>query len=112
MASSIARLADAFLIGMNAFNAFVLFTHLHHVDSPLKKPFISAKLRIVTVAHSTPFFVSTIFAILISITSCSAIKYSLTSNHAMLIRAIVSAYTFACTSIFVKLSNHMIKDTT
>lgn len=102
-------LADAFLAHINIFNAFVLFTHLHHVDSPLKKPFVNAKLRIVSKVHSTPFLVSGVLVALLSITACSTILYNLTSDNAMLVRAIVSAYTFACTSIFVKLSNHMIK---
>lgn len=106
------RLVDAFLVGINIFNLFVWITHIHPIESPLKKIFVNAKYHIVSKAHSTPFAVSTTLTALLSITTCSAIKYHVSSSDndtAMLIRAIVSVYTFACTTIFVKLSNHMIK---
>jgi len=104
---------DAFLIGINIFNAFVLFTHLHPVESPLKKPFMNAKIRFVSKVHSTPFFVSFALAVLLSITTYSGIQYNVSpspeNNQGMLIRAIVAAYTFVITSLFVKLSNQTIK---
>lgn len=102
-------MVDGFLAGINLFNAFVLFTHLHPVESPFKKTFINAKLRVVSKVHSTPFLVSAILASLLCITTNSAMKYNVTNETAALVRAIVSAYTFACTSIFVKLTNQMIK---
>lgn len=108
-------LADAFLAGINIFNAFVWFTHLHPVESPLKKPFANAMLLVVSKFHSTPFAVSTALAALIFITACSSMSIEYKANSAshddtrMLIRAIVSAYTFAITSLFVKHSNLTIK---
>ena len=107
-------LIDAFLLTINIFNAYVLFTHLHPVDSPLKRPFVDCMLRIVDKAHSTPLVVSATLTALLSITACSAIQYNFSigadaADGRLLIRAIVSAYSFATTSIFVKLSDHMIK---
>ena len=103
------RLVDTFLFLFNLFNAFVLLCHLHPVDSPIKEPIIEAKYHIVSKAHSTPFFVASHLATLLAITTCSVLKYNTTSEKSMQIRAIVAAYTFACTCIFVKLSNIMLK---
>lgn len=107
---------DAFLCIFNLFNTCVLFAHLHPVESPIKVPILKAKLYIVSRVHSTPFLVSFFLASLLSITTSSGVKYYVNSTSgadnedtAMLIRAIVAAYTFVCTSIFVKLSNNMIK---
>lgn len=100
--------ADAFLASINIFNVFVWFYHIHPVESPLKKPFASALLQFLSRVHSTPFVVSSVLATLLSITTCSTITYAI-HDTSMLIRAIVSAYTFAFTSIFVKHTNIALK---
>lgn len=103
------KLTDAFLVGINIFNAFVLVTHLHPVESPLKKPFLNAKLHVVTRVHARPFLVCVPLGLLLSTTTCSVIHYHFSSNPAALLRAVVAGYTFMCTCIFIKLSNQMIK---
>ena len=101
---------DALLFGINLFNIFVLFTYLQPVESPLKTPLINLKYRIVSKVHSTPLVVSTTLSALLCITTTSFIKYTcdVSSSNEMLIRAIISGYTFVVTCIFVKLSNIMI----
>jgi len=101
---------DALLFGINLFNLFVLFTYLQPVESPLKTSLVHLKYRIVSKVHSTPLVVSTTLSALLCITTTSFIKYiyDVSSSNEMLIRGIISGYTFVVTCIFVKLSNIMI----
>ena len=102
-------IVDLALIAINIFNAFVLFAHLHPVESPLKKLLLVRMQQMVSGVHSTRYGVVFVQLFLLCITACSATRYYQEDNTVMLIRAIVSGYTFACTSIFVKLSHQMLK---
>ena len=101
-------LTDTFLIIINIFNIFVLFTHLQPLESPLKIPAIKFKHRVVSQVHNLPFVVASTLSTLLLITSCFAAQYLKTLDTTSLIRAIISGYTFAVTCIFVKLSHVMV----
>lgn len=98
---------DSALVAINVFNAFALFAQLHPVESPLKKHLLDRMLRMVSGFHST-YGVFIVLLSLLCTTAWSATRYYQEDDTAMLIRAIVSGYTFACTSIFVKLSHQML----
>jgi 1-acyl-sn-glycerol-3-phosphate acyltransferase len=100
---------DIALVAINIFNAFVLFAHLHPVEIPLKKILLVRIKNVVSGVHSTRFGVVFVQLSLFIITAYSATKYYEEDDTAILIRAIVSGYTFACTSIFVKLSHQMLQ---
>jgi 1-acyl-sn-glycerol-3-phosphate acyltransferase len=102
-------IVDSALVAINIFNAFVLFAHLHPVESPLKKLLLNCIQRVVSDFHSTRYGVSFALLSLLCISTCSATRYYQEDDSAMLIRAIISGYTFACTSIFIKLSHQMLQ---
>ena len=102
-------IVDIALVAINIFNAFVLFAHLHPVESPLKKILLVRIKNVVAGVHSTRFGVVFVQLSLFIITAYSATRYYEEDDTSMLIRAIVSGYTFACTSIFVKLSHQMLQ---
>lgn len=104
-------IVDSALFVLNIFNAFVLFAHLHPVESPLKKLLLNCIQRVVSEFHSTRYGVFFVSLSLLCITAWSANRYYReddATDSVMLIRAIVAGYTFACTSIFVKLSHQML----
>ena len=100
--SSSYYIIDSLLFGINLFNFFVLFTYLQPVESPLKTSLVNLKYRIVSKVHSTPLVVSTTLSALLYITTTSFIKYlyDVSSSNEMLIRTIISGYTFVVTCIF------------
>ena len=102
-------IVDSALVAINIFNAFVLFAHLHPVESPLKKLLLNCIQRVVSDFHSTRYGISFVLLSLLCISTCSATRYYQEDDLAMLIRAIISGYTFACTSIFIKLSHQMLQ---
>lgn len=106
---------DGALAVINLFNIFVLLAHIHPVESPIKKPLLNLIQRVVSKPHSTSYVVSGVLLTLLGVAVYSATRYyqsvedyNAPNNSTMLIRAIVSGYTFACTCIFVKLSHQML----
>lgn len=102
-------LVDIFLGGIVVFNAFVIFTYLHPVESPYKKVALKTAHDVVKPVHSAPFLTSAILAVFGIIAVVAGVKAFQTDDRLMLVRAIIAAYTLACTSVFMKLNDNMIK---
>ncbi|KAL7477422.1 hypothetical protein ACHAW6_003228 [Cyclotella cf. meneghiniana] len=102
-------LTDASLVALNVFNAFMIFSHIHPVESPAKKPAVTAGHTIVYRVHSAPFLRTSVIVALVASSLWFMQDYRFSQDSSSLLRGVISAYTVVCTSILMKYGEYLIK---